>query len=37
MDKYIDFKLLNENSNAISIAEILKNHNVWLFFYRGRW
>lgn len=37
MDKYINFNLLNENSDTISIAETLKNHNVWLFFYRGRW
>lgn len=37
MQNYKDFTLCDENNKNITLSNVLKNHNVYLFFYRGKW
>lgn len=37
MQKFIDFNLPDSNGEYTKLSEVLKESNVWLFFFRGNW
>lgn len=37
MQKFIDFTLPDGYGNSITLSEGLKDNNLLLFFYRGKW